>query len=228
MNIPDELTIMFNNKEYSYLVFSVLTKSNIQSEKIFMGKNYNDIYNVFKSYIAYEYQSYESTEEKIVFLAAIRHEIILYALVNSLIKLIKSSYLTEDELSLRLNKDIRNLRHLSRYSCNPNYNKLSCFDESIGTIILNTELITKKMYRYNIEDIIMYTKCFIVSDYLSDEMDCDIITSVENGSIDLNEAVLNAFEIYKNGIRNENEVILSHKLNISKLHLIFEGTGLSR
>ena len=63
--------LRFNGNRNDFLNAEKLLEEieNIQSEKIFMGKNYNDIYNVFKSYVAYEYQSYESTEEKIAFLS---------------------------------------------------------------------------------------------------------------------------------------------------------------
>lgn len=216
-NIPKELSILFELDRFDAMVFSLFIQNNIKKNKCFNDLSYVQLKDLFKSYLANEYIELERDEYKLAYLRLFQNEMVLKAFLNDFIDLFKVTVETDADLQNIMFKDILELSKLKKFGKHPYFKLLEKYNDKIIDIIKNEENIMSHIYRYNIDEILYVSKCDIVKEMIEEDEPYGIINSIDNGFIELDVVVINAFEIYKNGIKNLNERKLEVAIKLNKL-----------
>lgn len=216
-NIPKELSILFELDRFDSMVFRLFIQNNIKKNKCFNNLSYVQLKDLFKSYLANEYIELERDEYKLAYLRLFQNEMVLKAFLNDFIDLFKVTVQTDTDLKNIMFKDILELSKLKKFGKHPYFKLLEKYNDKIIDIIKNEENIMSHIYRYNIDEILYVSKCDIVKEMIEEDEPYGIINSIDNGFIELDIAVINAFEIYKNGIKNLNERKLEVAIKLNKL-----------
>lgn len=221
-NLPDELLEITTSKEYATYVVNAFNRYNVRKHSFFKNYNYNKLARIFEAYLAFEYDNQETDDLKLAFLETLKHEIFIEAYVTDFIRMFKESSMSQYDIQMEMAKDALALQELRSYSENEFYKSLDRYNLTIAELINKEEPIMSRQYRYDMEEIIILTKCFIVKDMVKVEDPYDIINMADRDVKEIETALINAFDIYKNGIKTEAERKLSNSIALRKLSMVID------